>query len=172
MPTATTPRAVLRALEQDAQTRVEAGEKPLVALGDLIDALPLAVLVADDHGRYVLANAHATRLTGYSDRELRRLFVWDLTPGPAKRDFEVLWRVFIQQGEQRGRYTLVTKTGRTITTDYAARSNLLARLHVSVLRFPTSRPRKDVRAADTHPTRTRSKPRVVGSRHSRRKSRR
>jgi len=139
MPTVTTPGAVLRALKRDAQRLVGAGEKPLVALGALINSVPLAVLVADDHGRYVLANARAARLTGYSDRELRRLSVWDLTPGPAEHDFEVLWRVFIQQGEQRGRYRVVTKTGTIVTADYAARAHVLPHLHVSVLRLPELR---------------------------------
>jgi len=141
MPTATTPGAVLRALKRDAKRLVDAGEKPLVALGSLINAVPLAVLVADDHAHYVLANARAARFIGYSDRELRRLSVWDLTPGSAEHDFEVLWRAFIQEGKQRGRYKLVTKTGTIITADYAALANVLPHLHVSVLRFHGQRSR-------------------------------
>jgi PAS domain S-box-containing protein len=133
-PTATTLGVVLRALKRDAEKRIESGEKPLVALGELINEVPFAALVADDHGRYVLANARAAGLTEYSERELRRLSVWDLTPSPAKHDFEVLWRAFIEQGEQRGRYKVVTKTGSIVTADYAARANVLPHLHVSVLR--------------------------------------
>ena len=134
MPTTATPRAVLSGLTRRARGVADAGEKPLDALKSVIDAVPLAVLVADDHGRYVLSNAHAVRLTGYTERALRRLSVWDLTPGPANHDFEVLWRAFIQQREQHGRYELVTKTGRVVAAEYAARANVLPHLHVSVLR--------------------------------------
>lgn len=137
-----TPLAVLRALARDAPTRAEAGEEPLAALSSLIDALPLAVLVADDQGRYVLANASASRLTGYSTRELRRLSVWDLTPGANRRDFEVLWRAFIQQKEQRGVYPIVMKSGGVVKAAYAARAHILPHLHVSVLRFGERRRRK------------------------------
>jgi PAS domain S-box-containing protein len=144
MPTNVTPRAAVRASTRDAQKCSLAGKTPLTVLGALIDAVPLATLVADDHGRYVLANAPAAQLTEYSRPELRRLWVWDLTPGPTKRDFEVLWRAFIQQREQRGAYELVTKTGRVVTAEYAARANVLPHLHVSVLRVRQRRARKKV----------------------------
>jgi PAS domain S-box-containing protein len=139
MPPTVRPRAVLSALARGAQTLAHSNDKPLIALGALIDALPLAALVAEDHGHYVLANVLATRLTGYSTRELRRLSVWDLTPGSAKDDFEVLWRVFIERREQWGDYQLVTKSGRVIVAEYAARANVLPHLHVSVLRVTAAK---------------------------------
>jgi len=134
MATLSSPLAALRALSRDARTRAEAQE-PLDALDDLIHTLPLAALVADDEGRIVLANAAASRFTGYSTRELRRLGVWDLTPGANKRDFEVLWRAFRQQKEQRGVYEIVVKSGGVVKAAYAARAHVLPHLHVSVLRF-------------------------------------
>ena len=142
MPMTATPRAVVNGLARDAPVLAEAGEKPLAALGTLIDALPLAALVADDHGRYVLANPPATQLTGYSERALRRMSVWDLTPGPSTHDFEVLWRAFIQQREQSGSYELVTKSGLIVSAEYAARANVLPHFHVSVLRLRKRRRRK------------------------------
>lgn len=136
------PLAVVRALARDAPARAEAGDKPLAALKTLIDALPLAVFVADDRGHYVLANAAASRMTGFSTRELCRLSVWDLTPGANERDFEVLWRAFLQQKEQRGTYEIVMKPGGVVKAAYAARAHVLPHLHVSVLRFGERRRRK------------------------------
>jgi PAS domain S-box-containing protein len=136
MSNAVTPSAVVEALVRDAQALARAGEEPLVALRALIDRLSFAALIADDDGAYVLTNAAATRLTGYSTRELSRLWVWDLTSDPNKHHVETLWRAFIQQRGQRGDYTLVTKAGRVVTAEYAARANVLPHLHVSILGSP------------------------------------
>jgi PAS domain S-box-containing protein len=136
------PLAVVRALARDAPARAAACGRPLASLKTLIEALPLAVFVADDHGHYVLANAAASRMTGFSTRELCRLWVWDLTPGANERDFEVLWRAFLQQKEQRGIYQVVVKSGTVVKAVYAARAHVLPHLHVSVLRFGERRSRK------------------------------
>lgn len=102
-------------------------------LRHLVDALPCAAFVANNEGRYVVANRIASDLTGYSNRELRRLSVWDLTPASAERDAEILWRAFIQQREQSGQYVLVMKDGHSVRTSYVARAHLLPGLHVSLL---------------------------------------
>jgi len=140
MRTTATPLAVLRSLARE----VSRGETrdPLTAIRRLIDRLPLAALVADDDGHYVLANAAGSRLTGYSPSELRRRSVWDLTPAANQRDFEVLWRAFIRQKEQRGVYEILTKSGRVRKAEYAARAHVLPHLHVTVLRPADSRRRK------------------------------
>lgn len=44
--------------------------------------MPVALLIANNSGRYVDANDLATRLTGYSRAELLRISVWDLTRRP------------------------------------------------------------------------------------------
>ena len=106
------------------------------SLRESIDAVPLAVLVADDSGSYVMANAAACSLTGYSEAELRKLSVWHLTPDVHEREAETLWRAFRQQREQFGTYRLLLKDGRTTVTSYAARANIAPGLHVSVLGGP------------------------------------
>jgi PAS domain S-box-containing protein len=121
-------------------SRGDARER-LTAIRRLIDRLPLAALVADDDGHYVLTNAAGSRLTGYSPSELRRRSVWDLTPSADQRDFEVLWRAFIRQKEQRGVYEILTKSGRVRKAEYAARAHVLPHLHVTVLRPADSRRR-------------------------------
>jgi PAS domain S-box-containing protein len=132
---AMTLRRLLEGLSAHAQRRVSAGDEPLVALRSAIDLLAVAAMVADDAGQYLLTNAPASSLTEYSARELRRLWVWDITPNSNKPEFELVWRAFLQQREQHGEYPLVTKSGRVVTTDYAARANVLPHFHVSVLRL-------------------------------------
>jgi PAS domain S-box-containing protein len=100
----------------------------------LIDALPVAVLLADDNGRYILTNALASEMTGYSAEELRRLSVWQLTPGTNEHEAETLWRAFRQQRAQSGGYQLLTIEGQVVAAKYAARANVLPGMHVSLLR--------------------------------------
>jgi PAS domain S-box-containing protein len=129
---------LLSRLAADAADDVSRGGAPLEVLSRLIEALPVAVLVADDDGRYVLTNPLASKLTGYSADELRRLSVWDLTPSRNDREAETLWRAFRQQRAQSGDYQLLTKAGHIVTASYAARAHVLRGLHVSLLRFEPS----------------------------------
>lgn len=99
----------------------------------LVDSLPFPALIANNGGRYVVANRAASEVTGYSRQELLELSVWDLTPPTSQRDAEVLWRAFIQQREQTGEYVLVKNDGRAITMVYAARAHFLPGLHLSLL---------------------------------------
>jgi PAS domain S-box-containing protein len=104
-------------------------------LAQLIERYPFtAALVANTEGRYVAANRAASELTGYGQQELLTLSVWDLTPPAGERDVDVLWRAFLQQREQSGVYTLVTRYGRTVEARYAARAHVLPGLHLSLLK--------------------------------------
>ena len=123
----------LTTLTADAAEDVRRGGAPLDVLGRLIDELPMAALVVDDSGRYILSNALASELTGYSPEELRRLSLWQLTPDVNEHEAETLWRAFRQQRAQTGDYQLLTKAGAVLTVKYAARTNVLPRMHVSLL---------------------------------------
>jgi PAS domain S-box-containing protein len=104
-------------------------------LAQLIERFPFtAALVANTEGRYVAANRAASELTGYGQQELLTLSVWDLTPPAGERDVDVLWRAFLQQREQSGVYTLVTRDGRTVEAPYAARAHVLPGLHLALLK--------------------------------------
>jgi PAS domain S-box-containing protein len=125
--------ALVNRLRTDAKDGVRRGGASLDVLRRLLEALPVAAFVADDDGRYILTNALASELTGYSAEELRRLSVWQLTPGVNEHDAETLWRAFRQQGAQTGDYELLTKNGQVVRAKYAARANVLPRMHVSLL---------------------------------------
>jgi PAS domain S-box-containing protein len=99
----------------------------------MLEALPVAALCTDNHGRYVMANAAACTLTGYSLEELKRLSVWDLTLDSKEHEADRLWRTFLEQREQSGEYPLLTKGKRIAEIVYAARINLLPGLNVSLL---------------------------------------
>jgi PAS domain S-box-containing protein len=106
------------------------------SLEDLIDTLPFTVLVANDVGAFVMANRLASTLTGYSSSELLKLSVWQITPDVHEHEAETLWRAFRQRSEQFGTYRVLRKDGTTIVSEYAARSNVVRGLHVSVLSEP------------------------------------
>jgi PAS domain S-box-containing protein len=95
--------------------------------------VPVAMLVANNQGRYVDANAAAVFLTGYPRRELLRCSVWDLTPAPRLGSGEALWRAFLSRGRMAGRYRLRRKSGRSVDARYVAIANVLPGLHVSAL---------------------------------------
>jgi len=133
-------RLALDALTREARRRA-VGEPALTVLKQLVSALPVAALVADDDGRFVAVNAAAAKLTRYTIRELSRLSVWQITPGADAHDAESLWRAFRDRREQSGSdYRLVTKDGRLRIAEYAAASDVLPGLHVSVLRESAEEP--------------------------------
>jgi PAS domain S-box-containing protein len=109
------------------------GDDVTAILHQLLDELPFAALVADRAGQFVYTNQAASQLTGYTSTELRRLSVWQLTPAVDEREAEVLWRAFIDRGEQNGDYAVLNKAGQTIATTYAAVANFLPGLQLSLL---------------------------------------
>jgi len=121
---------------RDALQALVAGVEDGRTLHEMVEASPLAVLVANDHGSFVMANAVASELTGYSVSQLRNLSLWQITPDVLEREAEILWRAFLQQREQFGTYRLIKKNGHTIVVSYAARTNVVRGYHVSVLGSP------------------------------------
>jgi len=95
--------------------------------------VPVAMLVADNRGRYVDVNEAAVFLTGYSRGELLRRSVWDLTPAPHQARGLALWRAFLARGRMSGTYALRRKSGRVVAAQYFAAANVLPGLHVSAL---------------------------------------
>ncbi len=93
-----------------------------------------AILLADDHLRFVDANAAATQLTGYSREELLRMRVSDLSPAPLREAIVANWRAFLDSGEQSGRFELQTKDGRVLVLQYRAVAHIAPGLHLSMLR--------------------------------------
>jgi PAS domain S-box-containing protein len=98
--------------------------------------LPVALLIANNSGRYIDVNDQATRLTGYSRGELLRMSVWDLTPTPVAAEGRRMWREFLDKGRMAGRYPLCRKDKREIVADFRAWADILPGVHVSALATP------------------------------------
>jgi PAS domain S-box-containing protein len=151
MPPAHTSAEILRRLRHALDSlRIEAGrpEKTMRRRAELVlaavAAMPAAILVADDRGRYIDVNDAATRLTGYTRTRLLRMSVWDLTPVPRATLGRRLWREFVARGRMTGTYPLVHRDGHIVKTRYLAVAHVLPGIHVSalVMSKPNTRPRR------------------------------
>jgi PAS domain S-box-containing protein len=98
--------------------------------------MPVALLVANNSGRYVDANLLAARLTGFSRRELLTLSVWDLTPPTAAHEGRRLWQEFLRVGRMSGMYTIRRKDGRLVRAEFRAWANVLPGVHISAMATP------------------------------------
>jgi PAS domain S-box-containing protein len=103
------------------------------ALQESLEDLHVSALAADNTGRYVAVNAHATTLTGYSRSELLQMSVKDLTPGMRQDATGELWNRFIQAGAQSGDYVLERRDGVPVQVHYAAYASVAPGVHVSLL---------------------------------------
>ena len=103
------------------------------AVLDAVSTVSCAILIANNHGRYVTVNDDAVALTGYTRPELLRMSVWNLTPGARAAQGRALWREFIEKGRMRGLYEIVRKDGEHVRAEYVALANVVTGLHVSAL---------------------------------------
>ena len=94
-----------------------------------------ALLLADDEGRYVDANAAAVELFGVSREEILDASVADFAPPGF--DVEEAWSTFLEQGEMRGEYELHLPDGEVRTVEYTARADVVPGVHLSALRDVT-----------------------------------
>jgi PAS domain S-box-containing protein len=100
--------------------------EPLVQfslLGEAIDGGPVAVLVADDAGRYLAANRYACELLGYSREELLQLSIHDVA---IVGDVEAHLQESMTGRERRGVYDVRRKDGTTTRLRYRAGRTRLA----------------------------------------------
>jgi PAS domain S-box-containing protein len=135
-----TPAAILRGLGQaldriypdtarPENTLRKRAEAVLVAVREI----PAAVLIANNRGHFIDANAAATDLTWYSRRELLRMSVWDLTPPQRRGLGQKLWQDFLARWRVSGEYQIRRKDGRLVEARYVAVANVLPGVHVSAL---------------------------------------
>ena len=94
-------------------------------LGEAIDGAPVAVLVADETGRYIAANRYACELFGYQREELLRKRITDLISEP---DVEAHYARFVASGYDRGTVTARRKNGTEFRFRYRAGRTTVAGL--------------------------------------------
>lgn len=110
------------------------GARALELFASVAADAPMAVLLADNQGRYVWANIAASELLGYLRAALLRLSVWDVTPDDVETDVDLLWRSFLRSAYQSGAYPVRKRSGRKKWVHYYAEPRLLPGYHVSVLK--------------------------------------
>jgi PAS domain S-box-containing protein len=98
-------------------------------LGDAIENGPVAVFVADEHGRYIAANPAACILLGYSRDELLGLRVSDVA---RYSDASAEWIEMQRSGARSGTSTLTRKDGTTVDFGYTAGATTVAGMPVFV----------------------------------------
>jgi PAS domain S-box-containing protein len=92
-------------------------------LGEAVEGAPVAVLVADENGRYVAANTYACNLFGYGREELLRLRVADLVTDP---DVEAHYARFVAAGYDARTVTARRKDGTEFRFRYRAGGTTVA----------------------------------------------
>jgi chemotaxis family two-component system response regulator PixH len=99
----------------------------------------VALIVADDSGRYLAVNDRVAELTGYGPQELTTMSVADLTPEDVEAMRPRLWSRFIEAGTQEGVYFLKRRDGLAVPMRYVAVANIAPGVHLSAL-APTDQP--------------------------------
>jgi PAS domain S-box-containing protein len=98
-------------------------------LGEAIENGPVAVLVADEHGRYVAVNQAACRLLGYSREELLAIQATDVARSD---DAPAEWADLELNGTHSGVSTVTCKDGSTVPFAYIAGATVVAGMPVFV----------------------------------------
>lgn len=98
-----------------------------------------AILIADDQGCYLDANPAACEMLGYTRAELLTMGVWDISANPDRDLFQQAWDSFIAAGFSKGNYTLRSKDGQFIESEFQSVANFMPGLHLSALRDVTQR---------------------------------
>lgn len=94
---------------------------------------PVALVLADDRGRYLAASDGASELTGYPREALLSRSVFDVTPTPQLEAGLRQWADFIAAGTQEGTYELERADGSRVLVQFYAVANVVPGLHVSAI---------------------------------------
>lgn len=100
----------------------------------MFEQSPVAILVADDEGKYVEANAAADALFGCGRGGLVGKKVSDFVAPIRSETTEKLWERFQAEGQQTGTIVISRPDGTDRLVRYSARTNFLPGLHLSFLR--------------------------------------
>jgi PAS domain S-box-containing protein len=99
----------------------------------LFDRLDTGILIADDEGRYVDANAAACKLLQRTRKQILGQRAHDFLES---RDIELLesqWRAFLRDGIQSGVVVLQNGNGGWVELEFHAYANFVPGLHCSFL---------------------------------------
>ena len=92
-----------------------------------------AILLANNLGEFIDANAAASEMSGYSLEELRSMNLGDVVDNNSDMTHTDDWNTFIAQGKMEGTVALKTKNGELKVLDFRAVADILPGIHLSVL---------------------------------------
>lgn len=103
-------------------------------LRQLFDRTHVAILVANDDGTYVDANAGACRLLGCTRNEIIGRSVADFIRPENAGSVKTQWQAFLRDGEQNGLFELRRPDDTYRTVGFYAEANFVPGFHCSFLR--------------------------------------
>lgn len=106
-------------------------------LAAVFEAALEPMLLADDQGRYLDANAAACATFGWSRERFRELCIPDLMTPEQRPHFGKQWTRFLELGHHEGRTELLTRGTERRSFDFRAVAHVRPGAHLSVLRDVT-----------------------------------
>jgi len=109
-----------------------------------------AILVTNDHGRFIDANPAACGLLGYTHPELMKLSVIDLASDEFREDGWARWQRFLEAGRGSGEFSARHRDRSLLNLEFRSVANITPGVHVSFIHDVTDRKRaeKAQRAAE------------------------
>jgi PAS domain S-box-containing protein len=108
-------------------------------LGDAMQNVAVAALVADENGQYIAVNEAACALTGYSRRALTGFRAGELAADDSSRQ---IYENVMQGRKLRGRKRVRRKDGNVVDCRYWALPTTVAKLPYFILLLWLTRPRE------------------------------
>lgn len=106
----------------------------------LFDHLPIGVVLADDEGRYIDANAAACAIYERDLDQMIGLSVRDLVPRAEGDAVEMQWQAFLRDGEQAGVFDMTLPSGATRRVQFHAHARFAPGLHCSFVQAVDASP--------------------------------
>ena len=97
-----------------------------------------AILLANDAGEHVDANAAACALLCCNRDEILQLHVWDLPADESVTQTREGWVTFLKEGRMSGGYRLRARDGTMRDVEFRSVANVLPGLHLAILRDVTT----------------------------------
>jgi PAS domain S-box-containing protein len=103
-------------------------------LKSIFDGSMDGILLANDRGYYVDANASACGLVHLPREELLRKSIYDLIAVSPSEDLPNMWRDFLRRGQRVGKYALRCADGSLVDVECYGVANIQPGLHLFVVR--------------------------------------
>ncbi|MCV2361992.1 PAS domain S-box protein [Paucibacter sp. DJ1R-11] len=133
---------------EDVTELVAVRQQALAADGRLqalFDGALNAILLADDQGHCIDANAAACSMLGYTKSELLSKSIQELMiQGPNQDKHQSLWRRLFASARQSGRTQMWRKDGHALIAEYSAVAHIQPGVHLSVLSDVTAQVRSEL----------------------------